>query len=91
MLRSPWLHYLLASGLSLFIVALAKLPPDLVAAMGCRNRGLWAVGVALAGGAMSLACALLTVLDRLQGRPSGRLVLFALMYMVPLLLILVFA
>ena len=91
MLRSPWLHYPLASGLSLFILALAKLPPELVAAMGCRNRGLWAIGVALAGGALSLVCVLLALIDRRKGRRSGRLILFALAHMVPLLLVLVFA
>ena len=91
MLRSPWLHYPLALFFSLCIVALAQLPPDQVAAMGCRNRGLWAIGVALAGGAAGLACVVLALLDRLKGRRSGRLILFVLAHMAPLLLVLAFA
>ena len=91
MLRSPWLHYPLALFFSLCIVALAQLPPDQVAAMGCRNRGLWAIGVALAGGVASLACVFLALVERVKGRSSGRLVLFAILYMVPMLLVLLFA
>ena len=56
--------------LALCLVALAVLPADVVAAMGFRNRGLWAVFIALSSGLLGVMSALAAIIYRLRGVPG---------------------
>jgi branched-subunit amino acid ABC-type transport system permease component len=56
----------LAVPLAFFMVAAT--PVEL---LGCRTRGLIAVGIALAGALTGLACAVKGLIDRVKGKPAS--------------------
>jgi len=39
--------------------------------LGCRTRGLIAVGIALAGALLGLTCAIRGLIDRIKGKPGS--------------------
>jgi hypothetical protein len=78
--------------LILCIVALAALPADIVAAMGCQNRGLWAVFMALSSGLLGVVSALAAIIFRLRGTlGSERWALSAALFTIPVILLLFLA
>lgn len=91
LIQSPRFNLILATLFSLMIVTLALLPPDLVVTLGCRNRGLWAVVVALTSGICSLVWASLAVAGRIRGQATGKMLFLSIAYVLPLLLVLWFA
>lgn len=90
-MKSLWIHVAVAAVFSILIVVLAILPQDMVIAMGCRNRGLLAGGIALVSGICSLVWASFAMVERIRGRGSKRQILFSVAYALPLVLVLWFA
>jgi uncharacterized membrane protein YjfL (UPF0719 family) len=59
--------------------------------LGCRNRGLLAVGIALAGGLAGLACAAKGLVDKIRNNPdSGRWMISTLILALPVFYIVLF-
>lgn len=77
--------------LSLAVIVLAFLSPEMVAAMGCSNRGLLALGIALLSGLCGICAGGMAVMRRIGGKESGGLILAAALYTLPILLVLTYA
>jgi hypothetical protein len=74
------------------ILTLAFMPTDVVAAIGCRNRGLWAVLFALSSGLLGIVAAFKAIIFRLRGKPgSEHWMLSASLFAVPVVLLLILA
>lgn len=85
-------HLTAAFLLTAAILGLAWLPAELVAALGCRNRGLWAAAIALCSGLAGVVMAIFALAGKLRGKKdTGRLIACSLAYSLPLVLILWFA
>ena len=68
------------------------MPSDVVAVTGCRNRGLWAVVIALSSGLLGIAASFTAIIFRLRGKlGSERWILSAALFAVPVALLLVLA
>ena len=76
----------------LCLVALAVLPTDIVAAVGCRNRGLWAIFIGFSSGLLGLISAFTAIIFRLRGAlRSERWALSAALFTLPVILLLYLA
>lgn len=70
------------------ILVIAYLPPELVSAIGCRNRGLWAVTIALTSGVLGITSAGAAIVGKARGGRTGWLMISALVYALPLVVVL---
>ena len=82
-------HLLFPALLPLAFLALALMPVEVI---GCRNRGILALVIALASGGAAIACSIRALKLKHKGSPdSGRWVVSSLILTVPVIAMIVLA